>query len=265
MLLAIGLPNLLVNELDHTWESIGLIVTLYNTGISEVNSNQIIIQAINIPLQLNIRLTVLLMTFGISIVIVIIAAVKMKSSISKCTCRIIIFAIFFFNISFLLIILSVAFLPLLIFTVIYPVEIISTLSFTTAIIAGISTTKRFLSWLIRKNSSYKSGNKSRKAKCYYYTYCTIAVIFCYVLVPFASYLLLILYLEMLSLLSESPTSQLFKLLLSFVPSVLTTIIGIMLTKKPQQEKKPNTSTKESDIELKTIDNLKRAEEGEPRS
>ena len=69
---------------------------------------------------------------------------------------------------------------------------------------------------------------------------------------------------MLNSLSESPTSQLFKLLLSFVPPVLTTIIGIMLTKKLGPGKKPNTSTKEFDIELKTVDNLKRAEEGEPR-
>ena len=81
---------------------------------------------------------------------------------------------------------------------------------------------------------------------------------------------------MLSLLSESPTSQLFKLLLSFVPSILTTIVGVMLTKKLGQEKRPNTSTKtlgikqnttaeegdiKSDIELNSIENgINRAKE-----
>ena len=265
VLLAIGLPT--VFELDLTWDFIGLFSILGIIGSWELNRNQILIQTIKIPLQFNIRLTVLLVTLGISIVIGIIPAVKMNSSISKCTCSItsiILVAIFFTDTYFLPITLSASFLPLVMFTIIYPVEIISTISFITAIIAGIITAKRFLSWLIRKNSSYKSGNKSRKAKCYYYTYCTIAAVLCYVLVPFAFYLLLILYLEMLNSLSESPTSQLFKLLLSFVPPVLTTIIGIMLTKKLGQVKKPNTSTKESDIELKTIDNLKRAEEGEAR-
>ena len=247
VLLAIGLPT--VFELDLTWDIIGLFSILGFIGSLELNRNQILIQTIKIPLQFNIRLTVLLVTIGISIIIGIIPAVKMKSSISRCTCSIT-SAIYFTDTSFLPITLSASFLPLIMFTIIYPVETISTISFITAIIAGIITAKRFLSWLIRKNSSYKSGNKSRKAKCYYYTYCTIAAIFCYGLVPFAFYLLLILYLEMLNSLSESPTTQLFKLLLSFVPSVLTTIIGIVLTKKLEQEKKPNTSTKEFDIELK---------------
>jgi hypothetical protein len=263
VLLAIGLPSVL--ELDCTWGYNGLYTVLCAIGGLELNTNQILIERINIPLQSNIRLTVLLVILGISIVIGIIAAVKRKSSISryKYTCSIFT-AIAFIGMSFHIIILSAAFLPLVMFTVIYPVEIISTLSFITAIIAGIITAKRCLSWLIRKNSSYKSGNKSRKAECYYYTCCTVAALLCYGLVPIAFYLLLILYLEMLNSLSESPTSQLFKLLLSFVPSVLTTIIGIMLSKKLGQEKKPNISTKESDIELKTMDNIRRAEEGEPR-
>ena len=127
--------------------------------------------------------------------------------------------------------------PLVVFTTIYPVEMISTVSFVIATITGIIMGTMIWKWFVRKN------NKSDKlSKCYYYGCNTIIFIASYIAIPITFQLLLIMYLSLLKSMSESPISQFFQLILSFVPSITATIAGILLTKKLRSTPKKKTDT-----------------------
>ena len=211
----------------------------------------------NMTTYVLIHVILSLMTIGVCIIVGVITALMNRSHLIQCRIHI---AILYILGSLVPAYLLITFIPLLMFTIIYPLETIPILSFGIAIIAGIIITDKVRRRFGHKNSLHMSGNKSRTIKKYYYR--TVFTLY-YGLVPFAFSYLLVLYLGTLNILSESPTNNFFTLLLAFVPSVLTTTLGVLLNKKLGQVKKPNTSTNESSTEQNTAEN--RAEGGDIES
>lgn len=230
-MLLIGLPNVfgLNLECKHILPVYGLVLSTTIESSCWIILGSI---AINMTPYIFTHVTLSLMTIGVSIIVGVIVALMNRSSH-----RIRVAMMYSFG-SLVPVYLLITSIPMLMFTVIYPLETIPVLSFGTAIIAGTIITNRVKRWYSHINSLY---NKPRKIKqCnyqlgFFYYY--------YGLVPTVFIVLLVLYQGTLNILSESPTNNFFALLLAFVPSVLTTTFGFMLSKKLGQVKKPNTSTK----------------------
>ena len=206
-----------------------------------------LIRTLNIAIHSKLRLTVMFLTLGIGImvgIITIIAGMKRKWSLTRTGITMATFGLM----CILIVNLVMDSIPLVVFTTIYPVEMISTVSFIVASIIGIVLGAYVLKWFVRKNYKSQTGKQSKKEKCYYHTCYVIIFIFFHILVPLALELLLITYLSLLKSLSESPISQLFQLILSFVPSISATVAGFLLTKKlgSESEKKVKVPYKSQD-------------------
>ena len=241
ILLAIFLPKLFKPSKEFVKG--GLWFQLFNIMQMEMDYQWKLIRTFNIPIHSKLRLTVMFLTLGIGIVvgiITIIAGMRLKWSLTRTGITMATFGLM----CILIVNLVMDSIPLVVFTTIYPVEMISTVSFIVASIIGIALGAHVLKWFVRKNYKSDSSKLSKKEKCYYYTCYVMIFIFFHILVPFALELLLITYLSLLKSLSESPISQLFQLILSFVPSISATVAGFLLTKKlgSESEKKvPNKS------------------------
>ena len=133
-------------------------------------------------------------------------------------------------------------LPVIIEAFIYPSETVSTIGFIMIAIATISAGHTKLNRYTRSDS--KSKSTSKLTKCWYYLQMGLLCACLYFIIPAAVYILLIFYLSLLKLLLESPTSQLFQLILTLVP-IIVGIFSLIIQKKLGSEKKakqPNEST-----------------------
>ena len=188
--------------------------TTFSTCIHCTNGNGLLISALNTHIHSKIRQIVFSTTLGIGIVVglvTVVAGVRYKWSFWKAVLGVVTFG----SMCILMLHMAVASIPLVIFTTIYPVEMISTVSFVIAMFVGTSTGAVPLKLFVHVN--YKFDKPSKKERCYIKCYSRIVFIFIHITVPFAFYLLLIMYLSLLKSLSESPISQFLKLILSFVP------------------------------------------------
>lgn len=117
-------------------------------------------------------------------------------------------------------------LPMLIQAFVYPTEVISTIGFA---VMGITCIP--LAHTVLKRSIAKEHKQSAKSKCCYYFKTPVMAISVYAIIPFTVYVLLVLYLSLLRLLSESPTTQFTQTLLAFLPSIVTLVISFLVNKK----------------------------------
>jgi hypothetical protein len=126
-------------------------------------------------------------------------------------------------------------LPVLIEAFIYPTEVVSTVGFVMIAIATISAGHTILKRRTRSGSNSKSTNMT---KCWYHLRMGFLCVCLYFIIPTAVYILLVFYLSLLKLLLESPTSQLFQLILTLLP-IIVGICSLIIQKKLGSEKKAN--------------------------
>lgn len=123
--------------------------------------------------------------------------------------------------------------PVLIEAFIYPTEVITTTAFIIIGIASTITAYTLLKWFISKNSdkSTSKKKKSTKKECCYCLQMSAIAVCTYIIIPVSAYLLLFFYSTLLKLRSESPSSQLIQILLSFVPPFLAGLGTFMVRKR----------------------------------
>ena len=141
-------------------------------------------------------------------------------------------------------------LPVLIEAFIYPTEVVSTIGFIMIAIAIISAGHTILKRRTRSGSNSKSISKS--TKCQYHLQMGFLCACLYFIIPTAVYVLLVFYLSLLKLLLESPTSQLFQLILTLVP-VIVGICSLIVQKK--------LSGDDSDDETKRVQERRKHKRG----
>ena len=132
---------------------------------------------------------------------------------------------------------SASILPILIQAFVYPTETITMIGFimifVIALINGSSMFEDFI------NVCFKKPNK-RKPKAE-----IVLTITCPGIITMAIYGIFYLYLSLLRLLQESPTSHLTQTLLAFIPTVVAVIITYFIEKnKNKSQNKPDPPTKE---------------------
>ena len=120
--------------------------------------------------------------------------------------------------------------PILIEAFIYPTEVITTIAFIVIGIASTVTAYTLLKWFISKNFNSKK-KKNTKRKCCYCLQMLAIIVCTYIVVPVSVYLLLFFYSTLLKFRSESPSSQLIQILLSFVPPFLAGLGTFMVRKR----------------------------------
>ena len=167
----------------------------------------------------------------------------------KCSCRGIIRIVDNFGSIYMLVICFAAYsLPVLIEAFIYPTEVISTIGFIMIAIAIISAGSAHTT--LNQNTRFDSNSKSTctMAKCWQRLQMVLLCACLYFIIPAAVYVLLLFYLSLLKLLLESPTSQLFQLILTLVP-VTVGICSLVIEKKLGSQKKQNQQKEKIDSEF----------------
>ena len=237
LLLTVMLPKLHNYYTKFNWDSDGLGLLLGVITLAEIFFHFVLKFRFSIDLYSNIRDILGYVILSVTLyggIYGAIAAIASHCFYGKCSCEGILKSIETFASTFIIAMCIVVYLfPVLIEAFIYPAEIISTIGFIVVGFASISTAYTMLKWFIHKSGSNKIINKSRnlKEKCCYHLQEAIILICVYVIVPFAVYMLLVFCLSLLRLLLESPTSQLFQILLSIVPPTLAGLGSFMVKKK----------------------------------
>ena len=159
---------------------------------------------------------------------------------------------------------SASILPILIQAFVYPTETITTIGFTMIFVVTAINGPSMLKALI--NVCFKKPNNASKKKSKKTRICCktlaelIFVVGGRIVVPNAIYGILYLYLSLLRLLQESPTSQLTQTLLAFLPTAVAVIITYF-TKKNQELKNksqnkpdpPTEDNRDDDESRETVD------------
>lgn len=142
-------------------------------------------------------------------------------------------AFIFGNILLTVILIATHSFPVLIEAFIYPTEVITTTAFIIIGIASTITRYTLLKWFISKNFDKSTSKKKKniKRKCYYCLQMLAIAVCTYIIVPVSVYLLLLFYSILLKFRSESPSSQLIQILLSFVPPFLAGLGTFMVRKR----------------------------------
>ena len=161
----------------------------------------------------------------------------------KCSCRGTIRSADHFCSIYMFVICFAAYsLPVLIEAFIYPTEVISTIGFIMIGFATISGAYTILKRYVRSGSNTKS-----KPKCWYHLQMGAISLCLYFVVPLAVYMSLVFYLSLLKLLLESPTSQLFQLILTLVP-VIVGLSSLIIEKKLGSEKKSDQLKEDAELD-----------------
>ena len=133
---------------------------------------------------------------------------------------------------------SVNVLPILIQVFVYPTETITIIGF---IMIYVATVLLYIKVCFKKpivNNASKKRSKKTRICCKTLAELIFNVIG--ILLPTAISLILFLYLLLLRLLQESPTSHLTQTLLAFLPTVVAVIIGYFIEKKSRNKLDPPT-------------------------
>ena len=142
-------------------------------------------------------------------------------------------AFIFGNILLTVILIATHSFPVLIEAFIYPTEVITTTAFIIIGIASTITGYTLLKWFISENFDKSTSKKKKniKGKCCYCLQMLVIAVCTYIIVPVSVYLLLLFYSILLKFRSESPSSQLIQILLSFVPPFLAGLGTFMVRKR----------------------------------